>query len=223
MKKLIIASMVLLLGGCAHEVPQGVAFKKPEQLKLNSASHWEILANNEADLIMKTLKKSSTLPLYIKEPSGSYPFAKTYKHLLTSNIVARGGYVVTDPEFNAATISYTVDIVKHSANFKENMKLATPLAQGVYYGAATVLGRGVHDVTTTAIEVVKAPFYAAVDQVKPNLATPVEVVITTQIVLGNQILNSDSRVYYIEKGNLQQYYYPEPSAVPHQFKVSDLQ
>lgn len=223
MKKIILALTALLLGGCAHEVPQGVAFKKPEQLKLNSASHWDILANHEAGLIMKTLKKSSTLPLYIKEPEHSFPFARTYRHLLTSNIVSMGGSVVTKPEFNSATIQYTVDIIRHSAHFKENMALATPLAQGVYYLAATVLGRGVHDVTTTAMEIIKAPFYAAVDQVKPNIATHLEVVITTQIVMGNQILNSDSRVYYIERGNLPHYSYNEPPAAPHQFKVSDVQ
>jgi hypothetical protein len=169
------------------------------------------------------LKKSSTLPLYIKEPDNSFPFAKTYQHLLTSNIVALGGSVVTQPEFNTATVKYTVDIIKHSAHFKENLALATPLAQGVYYLAATFLGRGVHDVTTTAIEIAKAPFYAAIDQVKPNIATPIEVVITTQIVMGNQILNSDSRVYYIERGNLPQYTYSAPPVAPHRYTVSDVE
>ncbi len=223
MKNIILGLVALVVAGCAHEVPQGVAFKKPEQLKLNSASHWEILANHEAGLIMKTLKKSSALPLYIKEPANSFPFATTYQHLLTSNIVEMGGNVVIQPEFNTATIAYTVDIINHNAHYVENMGLVTPLAQGVYYLATTVLGRGAHDVTTTAMEIVKSPFYAAVDQVKPNLATHVEVVITTQIVMGNQILSSDSRIYYVERGNLPQYYYQAPPPPTHQFTVSDVQ
>lgn len=223
MKKTVISCLLLVLVGCAHEVPMGTAFKKPEQLKLNSASHWEILAHNEAELIMKTLKNSSTLPLFIKEPNNSFPFAKTYQHLLTSNLVSRGATVVTQQEFNSAIVTYTVDVIKHAAYYKENMSLLTPLAHGVYYLAATVLGKGVHDVTTTGIEIVKSPFYAAVDQVKPNLSTPVEVVITTQIVMGNLVLSSDSRVYYVEQGNLPQYTYRAPDAAPHQFTVSDQQ
>ena len=221
MKKIVLASIALLVSGCAHEMPMGVAFKTPEQLKLNSAAHWDILANHEAGLIKKTLKNSSTLPVFIKEPADSFPFAQAYHHLLTSSLAAQGATIVTRPEFNAATISYVVDIVKHSANYTENMALPTPLGHGVYYLLATALGKGVHDVTSTAIEVVKAPFYAAVDQVKPNLATHVEVVITTQITMGNQVLNSDSRVYYVERGNLAHYAYHAPEALPHHYTVSD--
>lgn len=223
MKKTAISCLLLMLLGCAHEIPQGIAFKKPEQLKLNSASHWDILAHNEAMLIVKALKNSSTLPLFIKEPNNTFPFAKTYQHLLTSNLVSQGATVQTQQDFNTATVSYTVDVIKHAAHYHENMALLTPLAEGVYYLATTFLGKGVHDVTTTAIEIVKSPFYAAVDQVKPNLATPVEVVITTQITMGKSVLSSDSRIYYVEKANLPQYTYREPEAAPHRFNVSDQQ
>lgn len=223
MKKTAISCLLLVLVGCAHEVPMGTAFKKPEQLKLNSASHWEILAHNEAALIMKTLKNSSTLPLFIKEPANSFPFAKSYQHLLTSNLVAQGATVTTQQEFNSATVTYSVDVIKHGAHYKDMMGLLTPLAHGVYYLTSTVLGKGVEDVTTTGIEIVKAPFYSAIEQVKPSLTTPVEVVITTQIIMGNLVLSSDSRVYYVDQGNLSQYTYRAPDAVPHRFTVSDLQ
>ncbi|NOT86033.1 MAG: hypothetical protein HOP02_14905 [Methylococcaceae bacterium] len=223
MKKIALSTVALLIAGCAHEIPMGAAFKTPEQLKLNSAAHWDVLAHHEAGLIKKTLINSSRMPVFIKEPDKSYPFAKTYHNLLTSSLAAQGVTIVTQPEFNAATIRYDVDVVKHNANYTENMGLPTPLGHGVYYLAVTALGKGVHDVTTTAIEIVKAPFYAAVDQVKPNYATHVEVVITTQVVLGNQVLNSDSRVYYVERGNLPHYAYHEPEPVPHHYTVSDYQ
>lgn len=223
MKKIAISSLLLLLAACAHEIPSGVAFKKPEQLKLNSASHWEILAHNEAALIMKALKNSATQPLFIKEPAHSFPFAQTYQHLLTSNLVAQGATVITKPEFNSATVTYTVDVIKHAAHYKEHLSLMTPLAHGVYFLTSTVLGRGVEDVTTTAIETVKAPFYAAIDQVKPNLASLAEVVITTQIVMGNLIVSSDSRVYYVARENLPQYTFNAPEQPPHKFVVTDQQ
>lgn len=221
MKKLVLASLAVFISGCAHEMPKGAAFKTPEQLKMNSASHWDVLAHNEAALIKQTLKKSSTLPLYIKAPDHSFPFAQAYHHLLTSNLAAQGAVLVTRPEFNAATVSYVVDVVKHAAHYTEQMGLPTPLGQGVFYLLSSYLGKGVHDVTTTAIEVAKAPAYAVIDQVKPNFATLAEVVITTQITMGNQILNSDSRVYYVDRGNLGHYAYRAPDALPHRFAVTD--
>jgi hypothetical protein len=223
MKKTVLFSIVVLGAGCAQEVPMGAAFKTPEQLKLNSAAHWDVLAQHEAEWIKKTLKNSSRLPVFIKEPDKSTPFAQSYHQLLTSHLAAQGVTVVTQPEFNTATIRYDVDVIKHAAHYTQNMGLPTPLAQGVYYLAASALGKGLHDVTTTAIEVVKAPFYAAVDQVKPNLATAVEVVITTQIIIGQQVLHSDSRIYYVERGNLSHYAYREPEPLPHRFPVSDRQ
>lgn len=223
MKKIVLASAVLLIAGCASEMPMGAAFKTPEQLKLNSASHWDVLAHHEAGLIKKTLKVSSKMPVYIKEPDKSYPFAKTYHNLLTSSLAAQGMTIVTKPEFNAATIQYTVDVVKHAGHYTQNMGLPTPLGHGVYYFAATLLGKGVHNATTTAIEVVKAPLYAIVDQVKPNFATSSEVVVTTQIIMGNQVLNSDSRVYYVEQANLGHYAHHEPEPLPHHYTVTDYQ
>ena len=223
MKKIVLASVALLVVGCANEMPIGTAFKTPEQLKLNSAAHWDALAHHEADLIKKTLKKSSKLPLYIKAPDNSFPFAAAYHELLTSSLAAQGATILTRPEFNAATIRYSVEIIKHAAHYTEKMGLPTPLAHGVYYLATTSLGKGVHDVTTTAIEVVKAPFYAVSDQFKPNFATCDEVVITTQIILGNQVLNSDSRIYYIERDNLAHFTPRAPEALPHHFAVSEHQ
>jgi hypothetical protein len=224
MKKIVLSSVAaLLIVGCAHEMPVGAAFKTPEQLKLNSAAHWDVLAHHEAGLIKKTLKNSSRLPIFIKEPDNSFPFAQTYHNLLTSSLAAQGAMIVTKPEFNAATVQYKVDVIKHAPHYTEMLGLPTPLAHGVYYLAATALGKGVHDVTTTAIEVVKAPFYAVIDQVKPNFATCSEVVITTQIVMGNQVLNSDSRVYYVERANLSHYAHHAPEPLPHHYTVTDYQ
>lgn len=221
MKKIAITSLVFLVAGCAHEVPMGVAFQKPEQLKLNSASHWEVMAHNEAGRIVKALKNSAGLPVFIKLPAKASPFAAAYHHLLVSNLVAQGVTVVTQPASNSAELSYNVDVIKHPTNYTEQMGFMTPLAQGVYHLATTSLAQGVHDITSSAIELAKSPFYAAIDQVKPNLATPTEVLITTQVTVGNLVLSSNSSAYYIENANLSQYSYREPDRGPHQFTVSN--
>lgn len=221
MKKIILIPVALLMFGCAHEMPTGEAFKTTEQLKLNSASHWDVLAHHEAGMIKKTLEKSSKLPVFIKEPDKSFPFAKAYHNLLTSSLASEGVTIVTQQASSAATINYVVDVIEHSARYRENKALAKPLAKGVYYLAASALGKGVYDVTTTAMEVVKAPFYAVGGQIAPDFSTPAEVVITTQIVMGKQVLNSDSRVYYVDKRNLAHYSQRAPIPFPHHFTVTD--
>lgn len=223
MRTIVLSMAAMLIAGCANEMPMGAAFKTPEQLKLDSAAHWDVLAHHEAGLIKATLSKLSKTPVYVKMPDNSFPFAKAYHSLLTSSLAAQGMMIMTQPDFNAAVIEYHVDSVKHAPHYTKNMGLPTPLAHGVFYLAATALGKGVHDVTTTAMEVVKAPFYAVVDQVKPNFATASEVVITTQILLGKQVLNSDSRVYYVDQRNLGHYAYHAPEALPHHYTVTDYQ
>jgi len=221
MKRIVLFSAALLISACAHEMPNGEAFKSTDQLKLNSASHWDVLARHEAGMIKHTLSKSPGLPVFIQEPNAGFPFATTYHHLLTSSLAAKGVPVITKPDFNAATISYVVDVVEHSPRYRENQALATPLAQGVYYLAGTYLAKGAYDVTTTAMEIVKSPFYAFGNQVAPGFATSVEVVITTQITKDQRVLNSDSRVYYVDKGNLAHYSRQAPIPLPHRFTLTD--
>ncbi|MFU8789176.1 MAG: hypothetical protein ACNA7G_09100 [Methylobacter sp.] len=220
MKRIALFSAALLMSACAHEMPKGEAFESADQLKLNSASHWDVLAQHEADMIKQTLSASS-LPVFIQKPKTGSPFATTYHHLLTSRLAEKGVQVLTKPDLNAAAISYVVDVVEHSPRYRENRALATPLAQGVYYLAGTYLAKGAYDVTTTAMEIVKAPFYAFGNQVVPGFATPVEVVITTQIAKDRRVLNSDSRVYYVDKGNLAHYSHHAPIPLPHRFTVTD--
>ncbi|MDO9142611.1 MAG: hypothetical protein Q7U38_20000 [Methylobacter sp.] len=220
MKRIALFSAALLISACAHEMPKGEAFESTDQLKLNSASHWDVLAQHEADMIKQTLSASS-LPVFIQEPKAGFPFARAYHHLLTSRLAEKGVQVVTRPDLNAATISYVVDVVEHSPRYRENRALATPLAQGVYYLAGTYLAKGAYDVTTTAMEIVKSPFYAFGNQVAPGFSTSVEVVITTQIIKERRVLNSDSRVYYVDKGNLAHYSHQAPIPLPHRFTLTD--
>ncbi len=224
MEKIVLFSLALLMSGCAHEMPIGEPFKSSVQTKLNSASHWDVLAHYEAAVIRNTLvKKSSRMPVFIKKPDKSFPFAQAYHHLLTSSLAAEGVALLTKPEFNAATISYVIDVVEHSGRYQENRALLTPLSRGVYNLASTTLGAGIADVATTTMEVIKSPFYAIGGQITPNYATLVEVVITTQMSRGTQMLNSDSRVYYVEKSNLPHYTFQKTNPLPHHFTVTDHQ
>ena len=223
MKKVVLLFTALAVVGCAKEMPTGKAFNESTQLKLNSASHWDVLANHEASMLAETVSSYQNLAVYIKKPSRDVPFLRGYRHLLTSRLVKEGVNVVTEPSFDTATVSYVIDWIQHPTHdYREDNALATPLTQGVYSIAATFLAKGVFDLTETAIDLIKVPAYTLANQFKPDFSTHTEVIITTQIVMGKSVLNSDSRVYYIEQANLPHYFYKKPKvkALPHHFNVT---
>jgi hypothetical protein len=76
MKKIILFPVALLMLGCAHEMPRGEAFKTTEQLKLNSASHWDVLAHHEAGMIKKTLENLQNCRSLSKNPIKAFLLLK---------------------------------------------------------------------------------------------------------------------------------------------------
>mgnify|MGYP000214465452 CR=1 FL=1 len=223
MKKIVLFFTVLFISGCAHEMPYGKGFQSTRQLKLNSASHWDTLAEHEAGMISKTLEFLPNVRVYIKRPAVKVPFAKAYHHLLTSRLAAEGVYIVTEPDFNTAIIKYSVDVIKQPARYEEDRVFETTLAQGVHFLSGTAIAKSIFSVSIAALDVVKVPFYVIGSQ-NDTFSTPTdEVVVTTQIIMNKQVLNSDSRVYYIENANIPHYTYriPVPAKKIHTFNVTN--
>jgi len=198
--KFICLLIVVTISGCAYqsvgknERPEGVALSKTAQGKYASASHWQLLANNEAKLIRSRLDRA----LYIEKPSASSIFFDTYHNLLTSSLVQNNSIVLKDKLPSAITVTYDVNVVTHEYGKKES-ELTTPHSKLIYY------------ITTDAAEIIKAPFYAIKDQMLKNLSTITEVVITTQAHQNSLILFSNSNVYFIEPNNDMNYIGIPPS------------
>ncbi len=137
--KLVIASAVLAalgLGGCASryaDVPAPTRFENSDQLKIQAAHHWHLIAENAAGDIAKDLKdKLNGRAIYVPEPGNEQPFVQGFRELLTTALVAQGLPVSTVAQ-NALTVDVRYSIYRFSPDRAKN---------AYYYGDATMLAAG---------------------------------------------------------------------------------
>lgn len=199
-----------LLAGCfathTSQAPIATTYPISEQQKMQAAHHWDVLAQHQAELLsQQPLLKSQ--PLYIKSAEQPTPFSTAFDNLLTSQLVAKGAYVKTTPA-QAAEVSYQVQVVEHG----DRGYIRAP------EGAMTALAAGIAVATVPynhwaepALALI--PAAAATDLFSGSWTseTDREVVITTQVTLADQVLYSNSSIYYINPGDAGHY---APSGKP---------
>ncbi|SMR77850.1 hypothetical protein [Marinobacterium sediminicola] len=189
-----------LLAGCfgthTSQAPIATTYPISEQQKMQAAHHWDVLAQHQADLLTQN-ERLKNQPLFIKSPDQTTPFSRAFDTLLTSQLVAKGAYVKTSPT-QAALVSYKVQVVEH----KDRGYIRAP------EGAMTALAAGIAVATIPynnwaepALALI--PAAAATDLFSGSWTseTDQEVVITTQVTMADQVVYSNSNIYYINPGD----------------------
>jgi len=196
-----------MLAGCFNthtsQAPIATTYPISEQQKMQAAHHWDVLAEHQADmLIQNDLLKSQ--PLYIRGSDTTTPFSTAFDSLLTSQLVTKGAYVKASPD-QAAEVSYKVQVVKHKD--RENIRAPE--------GAITALAAGIAVATVPfnnwsepALALLPAAGVADLFSGSWTSETDQEVVITTQVTLADQIVYSNSSIYYINPGDFDHYKTP---------------
>lgn len=189
-----------LLAGCfgthTSQAPIATTYPITQQQKMQAAHHWDVLAQHQAELLTQNdLLKSQ--PLFIKGADQATPFSTAFDTLLTSQLVAKGAYVKTTPE-QAAEVSYKVQVVKH--NDREAIRAPE--------GAVTALAAGIAVATIPynhwsepALALLPAAVATDLFSGSWTSETNQEVVITTQVTLSDQVIYSNSNIYYINPGD----------------------
>ncbi|MBR9830042.1 MAG: hypothetical protein GYB41_15635 [Oceanospirillales bacterium] len=211
-KVCLLAIGSAVLAGCSthtSQAPIASTYPISEQQKMQAAHHWDVLAQHQAELLIQSdLLKSQ--PLFIKGADKATPFSTAFDTLLTSQLVANGAYVKTTPN-QAAEVSYKVQVVKH----KDRGYIRAP------EGAMTTLAAGIAVATIPfnnwaepALALI--PAAAATDLFSGSWTseTSQEVVITTQVTMAEQVVYSDSSIYYINPGDNAHYITPSTRSVP---------
>lgn len=110
--------MVLALWGCAQAtIPLASAPPLYEQYKLQSADHWDTVAEGVASRVQKTLEDRPDLigkPIYIAPPNDGI-FTRTFASLLRSRLVSKGMQVSEFNEPDGITLNYNVQMVLHDS------------------------------------------------------------------------------------------------------------
>lgn len=202
MKKLLplVAALVAVtLSGCASQLPWASSYPMKRQYKMQSAQHWDVLAEDVAGKVRKALDDRVELRLLAidVEPEQEGPFHDVFKELLQSQLVSRGIQVPEKRE-NQLKLKYKVQVVKHGSRFQRPPP-----------GALTAIGAGV----SVARDLTNAFLYGAsgagllLDVGIGHLQSHSnhEIVITTQLVWRNRYVIHTSDIYYINDADNMQY------------------
>ena len=208
-----------LLAGCfgthTSQAPIATTYPISEQQKMQAAHHWDVLAQHQAELLTQNdLLKSQQL--FIKGADQATPFSTAFDTLLTSQLVEKGAYVKTTPT-QAAEISYKVQVVKHS----DRGYIRAP------EGALTALAAGIAVATIPynnwaepALALIPAAGAADLFSGSWTSESDQEVVITTQVTMADQVVYSNSSIYYINPGDNAHYTPANSGAKPKNVSVS---
>lgn len=123
----------LLCAGCqAPFTPAPVAINFPyaKQDKLQAASHWQLIAEDTARQLIRSLPDDR--PLYVSQPATQSPFARVFSQQLISSLLS-AGYPVHKRDSGGVLV---VDVNAEPVRFSPNR------LQYRYVGTATTLTSG---------------------------------------------------------------------------------
>ena len=93
MQRTIITGLLMgsaVLSGCTRyaEAPQPTHFPSQEQQKLQAASHWQLIAEDAATQLIKSLPDGA--PLHVRQGAGQSPFEQAFTTQLVGILSASG-------------------------------------------------------------------------------------------------------------------------------------
>lgn len=179
----IVVLLVACLASSCSPVPEPVTYGHTIQAKVQSAYHWEVMADDVAKQIRARLDKpygtgKDAGTFYVSKSAVSTPFSEGFHDLLISSISREGMPVVSQKMDGVRVVDYEVKVVHHKTD------------RGAYRPeslAGKVLRRGitvVRDVLTLgAIPAENVPHS--------------EVMVTVSIVENNEYILHKTDIYYI--------------------------
>ena len=207
----ICASMVV---GCAQnysQVPLAASYPVTRQEVMQAGHHWDLLAQHEAGKILTELGQGRA-SFFVEIPGdGSSAFRKAYYDLLTGHLVNNGGMVFTDDELaqrnNAYTLKYGIQVLTH----RDRGYLAPPL--GTYtalsIGLIALHGKQVLENPLLVVGSAAADFFSG----SFSRRSPTEIIVTTIVLDDGKFLFSDSRIYYVNSGDTENYTDTTPTPI----------
>ncbi|MDR3515771.1 MAG: hypothetical protein P4M00_08145 [Azospirillaceae bacterium] len=214
----LLPMLGLILGLCrCSAVPVATPFTVDTQPRVQSAAHWQVIADHVAAAVSDYLvEKSGRKPDEPRDPVvlmanrvGKTLFAEVFQQDLTTAFVQRGHAVATQPRTDLAEIRYDVILVAHRTP-RDNATLPGPytaLGSGVYVGSALARAGA-----QTSLGLLGGTLVDAV-RVLPD-ETQTELVLTISIEKNGFFAYRDSAVFYINDPDTWQYYALTPDSVP---------
>lgn len=216
MKKILAVTILsALIIGCASknsEYPRATMHPYSKQQKMQAAEHWNVLAENEAKLIVEKLPDSPLIYISCSSNAGCgertgriTPFSEAYTQLLTTHLVNSGAAVTISDEPNSLLLEYHVQVITHKD--RGGLPVTKPGELTAGATAAYTIYQAAENWSKPGL--VAVPIVIGTDLYRyhkeETSVSNSEVLVTTTIRDGNRILVSDSRVYYFNAGDASHY------------------
>lgn len=206
---------ILFLTGCSR-LPEPVGYDYSVQQKLQSAYHWEVLADDVANQINKELIRSDFIdtPVFVKETCGddtipckkdqTPTFNESFRDLLVTRLVSLGIPTAAVPGNGSLTINYKAQLVYH----------ATDRLRGYKPGNITLLATGIAVLRNAPTALMTIGLGGALDLANASYVKSghYEVVITTSMVERDAYIFRQSDIYYINDQDFWHYVADETEA-----------
>ncbi|SDB21135.1 hypothetical protein SAMN05660653_01012 [Desulfonatronum thiosulfatophilum] len=203
----LLIAVILLIHGCTHrhgtlpvlsQIPVPTAYPLRAQQKMQAMHHWEVLADDVAGRVHKSLERhvmERQFPIYVA-PSGTTPFAKSFHSLLITRLVERN-IAVTGSFSNAMILSFDLDMVRHGDRFvRTGSGLYKALAPDVFVQRASLLTPDGHGALINQALMRSAEADVDAGVYTSNLPRT-EVMITSSLLFDDDFLMRDTSIYYI--------------------------
>lgn len=208
---LVLLSLSAALFACGSNnhlpYPRATMFPGAEQQKVQSASHWDVLARHESEQILAALGNGNgtiTPSLYLGNPArNAGAFQNAWHNMLVSGLVDQGAAVMLSRESALFTVEYDVQVVEHAS--RERL----PLRPGTIT-AFFAMAAGIDDSQFWEDQgLVLIPIALAGDLWnkfnKDTSAEVTEVIITTRVMDSQQIAHASTRIYYFDADDIAHY------------------
>lgn len=173
--------------------PRATLFEATEQNVLSSASHWNVLADNEAAGIKEVVPESALVSLPERNSAGS-PFEQSYRDMLTSSLIANDVDVATSVSGAVYKLDYNIQVVKHTD--RDSLLPRPGTASGVFAIGAVAANIDSWRNQSLALIPVALGLDAFTLFWRDTEGSVSEVVVNTRVSDGVRIVASTSNVYY---------------------------
>ncbi len=203
---LLSAMAAAVLAGCYSQIPQAVTYEMSTQEKMQAAYHWEVLADDVADMVEDAIDDRDDLqfmPIWVNRREDR-AFYLAFEDLLKSQLVSRGMQVSVEPD-PTLVLDYRVLCVQHSDRYQRppmGSFTALPLGVAVARGMTSWEDWLAGAMAAGVIMDVSSGYLAGYSDK--------EIIISVALSYNNRYVLHTSSIYYINDPDWRQYAHPVP-------------
>ena len=201
-RKTLVLIGVIAVAGCQHaaqgnrtaDYPISKQFPQVYQQKLQASAHWQLIAQNEAQLLVTRFDEAPSLQLSPTSSGSESPFQRVYHDFLAEGLLNEGAVLYEAGE--DARVEFNIEVIEFTARSQLNLPPGFFSATAL---SAYIIGHAVEAWSNPAAllipAAVGADFYHYMNA--DSLTPDTEIILTTRVRQDTRLVYSHSSIYYL--------------------------